>query len=112
VGNVLILARDEVVAALLGLLVELKGFSPRFPEIQQSPEDALAGDRFAVVVIDCDHPQWSENLMRLIKASTAQPVFFSPLRMRHEVAELAARHGARSFTLPTDPESFGKVLEI
>jgi len=110
-GNVLILAREEVVAALLGLLVELKGFKPRFPERLQSPVDALGSDRFDLVIIDCDYPGCDEELLRRIDASAARAVLFSPMRKREEVNDLAARYGARSFTLPTDPESFGKILE-
>lgn len=107
----LILAREEVVAALLGLLVELKGFKPCFPERHQSPADAISGGRFALVVIDCDYPGCDEELLGRIDASAARAVFFSPLRRREEVNDLAAHYAARWFTLPTDPESFGKILE-
>ena len=109
-GNVLIIARDEVVAALLGLLVELQGFSPRFPEGGQSPEEAVANGRFSVAVLDCDHPQWSEDLVRSIKAADARPILFSPFRTRSEMAQLASRYAASAFTLPTDPETFGRIL--
>lgn len=107
----LILARDDVVAALLGLMVELQGFSPRFPARGEAPMDALAHDRFAAVVIDCDHPDCSGELLALIRTTTAQPILFSPFRLSSEVVEFAARHGAKVFTLPTDPETFGKMLE-
>ncbi len=39
----LILAREEVVAALLGLMVEVSGFEPRFTRTDQSAEDAVKG---------------------------------------------------------------------
>lgn len=108
----LILARDDVVAALLGLMVELQGFSPRFPAKGESPTDTLAHDRFTAVVIDCDHPDCSEELLALIRTATAQAILFSPLRLSSEVVELATRYGARAFTLPTDPETFGRMLEV
>jgi hypothetical protein len=31
--------------------------------------------------------------------------------MHAEVNEVAARHGTKAFTLPTDPDTFGRVLE-
>ena len=108
--NVLIIARDEVVAALLGLLVELRGFSPKFPGTAESPREALARDQFRAVVVDCDHPDCGEQLLAEIRKAAAQPILFSPLRLSAEVQEVAARHGARSFTLPTDPETFRKIL--
>ena len=109
--NVLIIARDEVVAALLGLLVELRGHIPRFPAKGESPVSALASDQFSIVVVDCDHPDCSE-LLAEIRNATAQPVLFSPLRVSGDLREVAARHGARSFTLPTDPETFAKTLQL
>lgn len=110
-GNVLILARDEVVAALLGLMVELRGFTPRFPGREETPEDVLAGGRCAAVVIDCDDPRWSEQFLSACKTASAQPILFSPFRVNSEVSALGDRHGVRTFTLPTDPETFGKLLE-
>ncbi|HST06647.1 MAG TPA: hypothetical protein VLJ83_00655 [Gemmatimonadaceae bacterium] len=107
----LILARDEVVAALLGLLVELKGYQPRFPDMDESPLEALARERFNAVVLDCDHPECGDRLLAEIKNAAAQAILFSPLRLNDEVREVAERHGARSFTLPTDPETFGRILQ-
>lgn len=109
--NVLILARDEVVAALLGLLVELKGYRPRFPGTDESSLQALARDQFNAVVLDCDHPECGERLLAEIRNAAAQAILFSPIRLSDEVREVAARHGARSFTLPTDPETFGRILQ-
>jgi DNA-binding NtrC family response regulator len=110
-GNVLILAREEVVAALLGLMVELRGLQPRFLGKEESVDEAIARRAFEAVVIDCDHPDCTEHLLETIRRAGAMPVLFSPSRMQAEVREVAARHGTRSFTLPTDPDSFGKMLE-
>lgn len=109
-GNVLILARDEVVAALLGLMAELRGFSPRFVEPGESAASALSRDRYHSVIIDCDHPGCTDQLIEAIRSAAAQPVLFSPLRFQPELGNLAERYRARSFTLPTDPDTFGKVL--
>jgi DNA-binding NtrC family response regulator len=109
-GNVLIVAREEIVAALLGLMVELRDLQPRFLTRQESVEDAIAREPFEAVVIDCDYPE-CERLMEAIRNTGALPILFSPFRMQAEVKEVAARHGIRSFTLPTDPDTFGRMLE-
>ena len=106
----LIVAREEIVAALLGLMVELRGLQPRFLKREESVEEAIARDPFEAVVIDCDYPD-CDRLMEAIRNSGALPILFSPFRMQAEVKEVAARHGIRSFTLPTDPDTFGRMLE-
>jgi DNA-binding response OmpR family regulator len=111
-GNVLILARDEVVAALLGLMVELRGFSPRFLGEWETPEEVLAHDRYYAVIIDCDHPGCSDQIIAAIRAADARPILFSPLRLQSELRDLAGRYRAESFTLPTDPDTFGSVLGV
>jgi len=111
VGNVLILAREEVVAALLGLMVELHGLQPKFIDKSESVDDAIRQERPGAVLIDCDHPEYSETLIQSIRHLDATPILFSPFRMQNEVREVAARHGLRSFTLPTDPGTFGNMLD-
>ena len=110
-GSVLILAREELVAALLGLMVELRGLQPRFLGRDETVEDAIGRGPFAAVIIDCDHPDCDEILLSAIRKIGAQPILFSPFRMQSEVREVAARHGTRSFTLPTDPDTFGQMLQ-
>jgi hypothetical protein len=107
--NVLILAREEVVAALLGLMVELRGMKPRFLTEGQSVATSLGRGGFPVL-IDCDHPDCSDETIDLIRKRGGEPILFSPFRLQAEVARLASRYGTRSFTLPTDPETLGKLL--
>jgi DNA-binding response OmpR family regulator len=111
VGKVLILAREELVAALLGLMVELQGQEPKFLGRAESVQEALQHERPDAVVIDCDHPACSEELFEAIRKADARPILFSPVRMQEEVRAAAARHGTKSFTLPTDPDTFAKMLE-
>jgi DNA-binding NtrC family response regulator len=108
---VLILAREEMVAALLGLMVELRGLQPSFLAREQSAADVIENSSFAAVVIDCDHPDCTAKLLASIREAGAMPILFSPSRMQSEVGEVAARHGIRSFALPTDPDTLGRMLE-
>ncbi|MFL5595815.1 MAG: hypothetical protein ACJ785_14570 [Gemmatimonadaceae bacterium] len=111
-SNVLIIAREEVVAALLGLMVELRGLQPRFPEVGESIDAAIERFLPTAVVIDCDHADCNEQLFEAIRRAGAVPILFSPYRIQTEVQEVAARHGTRSFTLPTDPDTFAKILGV
>ena len=106
----LILTREEVVAALLGLMVEISGFQPRFPAGDQTAAAATASQHPRVLLIDCDHSEFDENLINVIRTSGARPVLFSPLRMHREVTRLASRYGTESFTLPTEPNAFTQLL--
>ena len=110
-GTVIILAREEVVAALLGLMVELKGLQPKFLGRAEPVDDAILREKPEAVIIDCDHPDYGEVLLETIKTAGAVPIVFSPFRKSSEVKSVAARHGIRSFTLPTDTDTFGRVLD-
>ena len=107
----LILAREEVVAALLGLMVELRGMQPTFLKEGETVADAIKRVGETSVLIDCDHPGCTEDAIALIKKSGGEPILFSPFRMQQEVTSLAARYRTKSFTLPTDPDSFSKLLK-
>lgn len=109
-GKVLILAREEVVAALLGLMVELKGMEPIYLGNADVAEDAIRRERPKAVVVDCDHQDCTDTLLGAVRELGAKPILFSPFRFETEVRKVAARHGVDSFTLPTDPESFGRML--
>ena len=107
----MILAREEVVGALLGLMVELQGSEPRYLLGPESVDDALRRERPRTVVIDCDYPDCSETLLQAIQRSGARPVLFSPYRMQAELEKVASRFGVTSFTLPTDSERFSRMLQ-
>ncbi len=107
----LILAREEVVAALLGMLVEIKGLQPKFLCGSESAEEAILREKPRAVIIDCDHPDCGKALLEVMKRAGALPILFSPFRMQPEVLSVADRLGLRSFTLPTDLSTFGKVLD-
>ena len=109
-GKVLILAREEIVAALLGLMVELRGLDPIFLDTAEIAEEVIRRERPAVVVIDCDHQDCTESLLASVRDAGAKPILFSPFRFAAEVKRVAGRHGVEFFTLPADPETFGNLL--
>src|SRR6476469_5817107 len=50
-STVLVLARDAVIAALLGLLLELEDYEAVFPRPDERPEDAIARLRPPLIVL-------------------------------------------------------------
>ena len=106
----LILAREEMVAALLGLMVEIGGRDPLFPQNNERGDQAIGRGQPDIVVIDCDHEDCNEILLAAAKDVGARPILFSPFRQEPEVRRVAARFGLESFTLPTDLDRFGQLL--
>ena len=111
-GKVLILAREEIVSALLGLMVELQGLQPVYLGPAEIAEDVIRRERPTVVVIDCDHQDCTESLLSAVRDAGAKPILFSPFRFEREVKRVARKHGVDSFTLPADPESFGRMIQV
>ena len=111
-GKVLILAREEIVATLLGLMVELHAFEPIYLGRSEIAEEVIRRELPTVVVIDCDHQDCTEALLAAVRESGAKPILFSPSRFGHEVKRVAWQHGVDSFTLPADPETFGRMLRV
>ena len=106
----MILAREEVVAALLGLMVELRGMEPRFLAEGETVTEVI-GRSQVPVLIDCDHADCTAETIDMIRKGGGEPILFSPFRMKTEVTRLASRYRTRSFTLPADPDTFGRLLK-
>lgn len=109
-GKVLILAREEIVAALLGLMVELQGLDPLYLAKAEIAEDVIRRELPKAVVIDCDHQDCTDLLLAAVRDAGAKPILFSPFRFAGEVKRVASRHGVEYFTLPTELEAFGRLL--
>ena len=89
--RVLILARDQVIAALLALLVESERFEPLFALPDESPEDALARLRPPIIVM----------LDGALDAARSDLFFARAARARARVVLLAPPRGARGGGGPT-----------
>lgn len=109
-ATVLILAREEVVAALLGLLVELCGYQPVFIQKGETAADACARSGCSKVVIDCDHWECSRKSLGAIRDAGVRVLLFSASRMPSELKRATSTLGIDAFTLPIGPDAFGKLL--
>ena len=111
IPSVLIIATDAVVAALLGTLLELDGYAPRFPEPGESPMDALERLRPRVALVDCDEPDACANgFFGECAVQGTTVVLFSPARMPYDVRDVAERYGLPAFSFPIDRTRLGQVI--
>jgi AmiR/NasT family two-component response regulator len=112
VQRVLIVAREEIIAALLGLLIDLQGYTPVFAERGETPAAAVARLAPSIVIVDCDHPvACTDEFFETVSHTGRAIVLFSPSRLRPEVRHIAAARKLTSFALPIEPANLGLILE-
>ncbi len=111
-ARVLVLARDPVIAALLGMLLELEGYDPGFAEPGEAADAAIARLRPPLVVcIDCDLPEAESDIFyaRVEHHNAVVVAFGAPGRER-QLRGLAAERGIPYFLLPADRETLSDAL--
>lgn len=110
--KVLILARESVIAALIGMLLELEAYEPVFPEPDERYEDAIRRVRPPLVVLlDGESEEARSDLFfaRAMQGGARVVLFSEP------VAAAAVRAAARHrrlpyFAMPVDRATLGAVL--
>lgn len=112
-SHALVLSNDALIAALLGALLELHGYTPFFPGFQESPRDSLRRIRPGIVLVDCEQESaCSEAFFGPATMTGARVIMFSASRSRQEVASFAARYGFDWFILPIDLPAFAKAVRV
>jgi DNA-binding NtrC family response regulator len=111
-ARVLILARDPVIAALIGMLLEMDGYEPGFPAPGETAEQALGRLRAPLIVCaDCEIPDAQSDLFfARVTRSGARFVLFGAPGSEERLRDLAARRSARYFMLPTDRATLARAL--
>ena len=108
---VLVVAKHAVISALVGLLVELAGHRPVFPDGGEAPLAFLKRVRPRLVLLDCAHEAATQDeVYRAARAVGCGVILFSPARTQAEVDQLAARHGVRAFVLPISFSAFSHLI--
>ena len=111
-SHALVLSHDALTAALLGALLEIHGYTPYFPDGEESPRDSLRRVRPGIVLVDCEQDTaCSEAFFGPATMTGARVIMFSASRTRQEVGSFAARYGFDWFILPVDLPSFAKVVK-
>lgn len=111
--SVLVLAREPVIAALLGMLIELEGYQPHFPGKGESIDDALLRLRPPIILCaDCELADVPTDLFfaRVARARARVVLFGSPAAAA-TVRALAAERGLPFFLLPTELDALARALD-
>ncbi len=110
--QVLILARESVLAALIGLLLELEQYEPVFAEPDERYDDAIRRVRAPlVVVLDGASEEARSDLFHARAAqSGARVVLFSEPIGADEVRAAARARRLPYFAMPVDRATLGAVL--
>lgn len=101
--SVLVLAREELISALLGLLVETTGHTVSFAKPEENSAAAVRRIRPAVVIVDCDHRDCTDDLVRAAREVGGRLILYSASREPEYVKKVAAPSRSQSFTFPIEP---------
>jgi len=108
--SVLILAREELIAALLGLLVETTGHSVSFAQPEEGSAGAVRRIRPSVVIVDCDHRDCKDDLFKAANEVGARLILFSASREADYVRRVAAPSHSDSFAFPIEPPQLDSLI--
>jgi hypothetical protein len=114
VAPILILTEQPMIAALIGMLVELAGCDAAFAGHDEQPADALTRLRpLAVILIDAEMNAARSDLLFALatRKQIGLAVFGSAARAR-EVAEIAAHRQIPWLTLPPDVDRLAAVIDL
>lgn len=111
-STVLLLSGDAMTLALLGLLVELAGFTPVFAAEGERPEDALARVRPALVVLIDDTLDAARSDVFFARAAQRRVALavFPGKGSRREVRTRTGERGIPYFEIPADAADLARVI--
>ena len=111
--KVLVLARESLIAALLGMLLELENLEPVFPQPGERAEDALARLRPPLVVVLDGDLEVARSDLFFARAARAQAsvVLFSVPGSPFDAETHARERGIRWFGIPSDRATLARALE-
>src|SRR5581483_10755087 len=114
VHRVLVLSDEPVVAALVGILVEVAGRTPVFAEPGESATDALERLRpLSVVLVDVALGSARSDLFFAAAAKSGIGIaVFGPEMRAREIAEIAGARNVPWFTMPPSPEQLATALDL
>ncbi len=110
--RVLILARESVIAALLGLLLELEEYEPVFPAPDERPEDAIRRLRPPLVVALDGQVDAANSDLFFVRCAQrgAHVVLFAEPVAAEVVRAIARRRDCEFFAMPVERAELQRVL--
>ena len=112
-SKVLVLSDQPLVAALIGMLVELVGFVPAFAGVGELPEEALRRVRpLVVVLLDAELGAARSDLFfaQAAKRKVGLAVF-GPTGSERQLAAIARQRGVPCVEVPASSTAFAHLLE-
>ena len=111
--SVLVLAREPVLAALLGMLIELEGYQPHFTGDGENVDEALARLRPPIILCaDCELTGVPTDLFfARVTRARARVVLFGSAAAAAAVRALATERGLPFFLRPTDLDALARALD-
>lgn len=111
-ARILILSNHPLLAALLGMLVELESFEPAFADPEESAEDALARIKpLLVVLLDADMKAAQSDLFFARAARRGvRVVLFKPPGSARDVRALAEARSLDWISLPIDRRTLAGII--
>lgn len=111
--RVLVLARESVIAALIGMLLELEAYEPVFAEPDERYDDAIRRARAPLVVIlDGESDEARSDLFFARAAQDGARVVLFGEPVAAEAVQAAARERRLPFfAMPVDRATLGTVLK-
>ena len=109
-SKVLVLAREPLAAALVGLLVELDTYEPAFAQPGESPEEAVQRVRPVLIVLLDGSLEAADSDVFYARARGPAIVLFGTRGNLPHVREVAAKRGLPWFSMPTDRATLVRVM--
>lgn len=109
-SKVLILAREPLVAALLGMLLELEKYEPAFARPDESPDEAVGRVRpFLILMLDGSFDDARSDVFHARLKGTPVVLFATP-RTEATVRVVANERRLPWFTMPVELETLGRIV--
>ena len=106
-STVLVVAKDRVIAALLGALIELSGRRVAFRSDNEGIDSAVRRAAAELVLFDCALGiSTCAEIAATARLEGARLLMFSASHTERDARDLASLYGAQCFVLPVKPREF------
>jgi hypothetical protein len=109
-SKILVLAREALAAALVGLLLELEKYEPVFALPDESPEEAIRRTRPVLVIVLDGSLDAATSDVFYARAKGTPLILFGTSRNESTIRALAEGRQLRSFTMPIDRERLSQLI--
>src|SRR6185503_9031497 len=111
-STVLVVAKDRVIAALLGALIELSGRRVAFRSDNEGIDSAVRRTTAELVLFDCALGiSTCAEIAATARLEGARLLMFSASHTERDARDLASLYGAQCFVLPVKPREFMDLVD-